>query len=201
MEAKKEPIDEEELSEISSIKNLDDSICSKLSELMPEIVSKIKTEVMKESKIKAEVSDKELEETTLSKPSQEEKTVHKYIICDGCEMDPVVGVRYKCAVCPDYDLCENCEATTTHDHPFLKIRSKKQTPHKIIVVVEDEQSSLEVNGQNMNLQQGMQCVKNIMEKFKEEEQPEKVMKKGKRIFKVEEKVEEPMEKKEEVEKK
>ena len=35
MEAKKEPIDEEELSEISSIKNLDDSICSKLSELMP----------------------------------------------------------------------------------------------------------------------------------------------------------------------
>ena len=53
MEAKKEPIDEEELSEISSIKNLDDSICSKLSELMPEIVSKIKTEVMKESTTKS----------------------------------------------------------------------------------------------------------------------------------------------------
>lgn len=61
-------------------------------------------------------------------------------------MDPVVGIRYKCAICPDYDLCEKCESLLIHDHPFLKIRTRKQTPYKIIAIVEDEKSSLELNG-------------------------------------------------------
>ena len=131
----------------------------KLSELMPDIISKIKTEVMKDNQMK-----KEKEDSMMSNQSkiEEGKHVHKYIICDGCEMDPVVGVRYKCAICPDYDLCENCEATTTHDHPFLKIKNKKQTPHKIIAIIDDDQSSLEVNGQNFNLEKGLQCVRGFI---------------------------------------
>jgi len=46
----------------------------------------------------------------------------KKYICDGCEMSPIVGVRYKCAVCEDFDLCEKCESVTDHEHPFLKIK-------------------------------------------------------------------------------
>lgn len=104
-------------------------------------------------------------------------------------MNPVVGVRYKCAVCPDYDLCENCEAVTTHDHPFLKIRNKKQTPYKIIAIVEDEESSLDINGKNLNLEQGLECVKGFIEGF-QNNQPKKNMKKKKRLFKEECKIEE-----------
>ncbi len=80
-------------------------------------------------------------------------------------MNPVVGIRYKCAICPDFDLCENCEAVTTHDHPFLKIRNKKQTPYKIIAIIEDEQSSLDINGQNLDWKQGLQCVQGFIEGF------------------------------------
>jgi len=40
----------------------------------------------------------------------EEKVIHKYIICDGCEKKGIEGVRYKCAVCHDFDFCEQCEA-------------------------------------------------------------------------------------------
>merc|ERR1712195_65879 len=37
------------------------------------------------------------------------------------------GIRYKCACCPDVDLCEGCEARGVHaGHPMLKIRDPLQ---------------------------------------------------------------------------
>lgn len=36
--------------------------------------------------------------------------VHAGVECDGCGMAPIVGPRYKCAACDNYDLCQGCEA-------------------------------------------------------------------------------------------
>ncbi|KAL0088548.1 hypothetical protein F4703DRAFT_1792712 [Phycomyces blakesleeanus] len=46
------------------------------------------------------------------------------ITCNKCSITPVRGVRYKCANCIDFDLCEMCEGTNSHvnTHVFLKIR-------------------------------------------------------------------------------
>eukprot|EP00440_Ansanella_granifera_P014175 gb/GFBE01015405.1/.p1 GENE.gb/GFBE01015405.1/~~gb/GFBE01015405.1/.p1 ORF type:complete len:556 (+),score=106.10 gb/GFBE01015405.1/:1-1668(+) len=33
---------------------------------------------------------------------------HCGVVCDGCGANPLVGPRFKCTVCPDYDLCGNC---------------------------------------------------------------------------------------------
>jgi len=43
-------------------------------------------------------------------------------ICDSCE-SRIFDTRYKCLVCPDYDLCENCtkKEGVHDDHPFLRI--------------------------------------------------------------------------------
>ncbi|KAI8329220.1 hypothetical protein BC941DRAFT_443370 [Chlamydoabsidia padenii] len=50
-------------------------------------------------------------------------TEHGNVICDKCD-NRIIGIRYKCGHCFDYDLCETCEALTPHDpkHIFLKIR-------------------------------------------------------------------------------
>jgi len=49
--------------------------------------------------------------------------IHYRVKCDGCGVVPIRGIRYKCAVCPDYDLCEQCEASGKHEpaHPLVKI--------------------------------------------------------------------------------
>ncbi|XP_018409942.1 PREDICTED: sequestosome-1 isoform X2 [Nanorana parkeri] len=42
-----------------------------------------------------------------------QNVVHPNVTCDGCE-GPVVGNRYKCLICPDYDLCNTCEGKGVH---------------------------------------------------------------------------------------
>jgi len=48
--------------------------------------------------------------------------VHYGVTCDGCECKPIIGNRYKCVVCDDYDLCEACHAAGKHPgHNMMKI--------------------------------------------------------------------------------
>jgi len=53
--------------------------------------------------------------------------VHHGITCDGCQQSPITGIRFKCRTCPDYDLCEACEAKNVHpaDHPLIKFKVEK----------------------------------------------------------------------------
>lgn len=46
---------------------------------------------------------------------------HAGISCDGCEMTPIVGTRYKCTVRNDFDLCEVCHERDTEDFPVVKM--------------------------------------------------------------------------------
>ena len=47
--------------------------------------------------------------------------VHSNVLCDGWGMLPLKGWRYKCSICDDYNLCENCGEKTGNNHLFLKI--------------------------------------------------------------------------------
>lgn len=42
--------------------------------------------------------------------------------CDGCHTRPIVGHRYRCQVCIDFNFCEACFSTRKHrSHPFFKL--------------------------------------------------------------------------------
>ncbi|KAK4147818.1 uncharacterized protein C8A04DRAFT_33917 [Dichotomopilus funicola] len=50
--------------------------------------------------------------------------VHRGCLCNGCGITPIRGIRYRCANCTDFDLCETCESQGLHikTHIFYKIK-------------------------------------------------------------------------------
>jgi len=77
-------------------------------------------------------SNSESVNNNASKEEEEEDKgipVHVGVVCDSCG-NSITGIRYKCSVCPDYDLCEGCEKKQgVHDasHAFLKITRPQNT--------------------------------------------------------------------------
>lgn len=52
------------------------------------------------------------------------EAVHSMVTCDGCHASPIKGPRFKCKVCPDYDLCQHCfakKAEIHENHDFERI--------------------------------------------------------------------------------
>jgi len=73
-------------------------------------------------------------ENSKKNSSKQEPIMHYGITCDNCDETPI-GIRYKCSVCADFDLCEKCEPLGVHtpDHPFLKIARpllRKSCPYR-----------------------------------------------------------------------
>lgn len=56
--------------------------------------------------------------------AKNEGVVHRGVTCDKCGRSPIVGVRYRCSNCQDYDLCEDCEARDEHPptHVFYRVK-------------------------------------------------------------------------------
>ena len=61
----------------------------------------------------------------------EEEAVHHGVVCDLCGTTPIVGTRYKCGVCHDYDLCSDCEASGEHPaaHQLIKMKQPRSAHH------------------------------------------------------------------------
>jgi hypothetical protein len=47
-------------------------------------------------------------------------SIHRDVMCDKSDAFPVIGIRYKCNECQDYDICETCIETKAHEerHTF-----------------------------------------------------------------------------------
>ncbi|KAF1794291.1 Next to BRCA1, central domain [Phytophthora cactorum] len=78
-----------------------------------------------------ELADDGSDSSSSSSDRVVEVPVHLGVICDGCKKAPLVGVRYKSLETPDFDLCEDCEASGkwVNHEPFIKITNPSHAPN------------------------------------------------------------------------
>jgi hypothetical protein len=53
------------------------------------------------------------------------KPIHHGVHCNECQMKPLLGLRYRCTLCPSYNLCGICfpyEVGHDASHQFLAMR-------------------------------------------------------------------------------
>ncbi|XP_052629988.1 E3 ubiquitin-protein ligase HERC2 isoform X4 [Harpia harpyja] len=57
-------------------------------------------------------------------------SIHPGVTCDGCQMFPINGPRFKCRNCDDFDFCETCFKTRKHNtrHTFGRMNEPGQSP-------------------------------------------------------------------------
>jgi len=96
---------------------LKETVTDLLYEHLPTIASLTKEFIQDGKPVESKPAQSQAQSTTV---------VHENYTCDGCNAHPIVGVRYKCSVCHDFDYCEKCEANIEHPHPFLKIKKPEQ---------------------------------------------------------------------------
>ena len=81
----------------------------------------LKSKIHKKLAKKFSVSDMFKAMTVNGVQSPEAAVVHRRIACDGCDMQPITGIRYKCTICDDFDFCQGCKDTRNHGHVFQRI--------------------------------------------------------------------------------
>ena len=60
--------------------------------------------------------------------------VHVGVQCENCKCTNLIGIRYKCFICENYNLCQKCEAYSPsihNGHCFIKLRAP-ETMQEII---------------------------------------------------------------------
>lgn len=67
--------------------------------------------------------------------------VHDGVTCDECGIFPIRGLRFKCTVRDNFDLCERCESNKKQPYPMIKISDPSQSPVAVFCALRDESES------------------------------------------------------------
>ena len=112
------------------------------------IIQEIHEEMEKENKNKI----KELENLFYNKyKNKSYNEIHTGIKCQKCFMYPIIGIRYKCSICNNYNLCEKCEKENSelnyHPHIFLKYIKKEE---QMLLNEEEENNNKHIKNNNID---------------------------------------------------
>ena len=59
-------------------------------------------------------------------------------ICNGCNINPIMGMRYQCTSCKDFDYCEKCYQSKQHPHKFEAIDQSEKHDCEDVTVTPNE---------------------------------------------------------------
>ena len=113
---------QEKEKENKQLNSIEDLITKKIKDLTAELVKETNmgvSTILENSKferIKEFEDKKENRKICVS--------IHNGIICNGCNMNPIKGLRFKCSICPQFNYCQKCEMKfgELHKHPLIKLR-------------------------------------------------------------------------------
>jgi hypothetical protein len=131
---------------------------------------------------------------------KEDKEVHFWVSCDGCDKTPIIGDRYKCNDCEDFDYCSDCHKNLAKLHPeghtFQLIKKNKCT--KV-------QEKIQNENENKNEKENEKVVEKVEDYIEEiyfdEKKPEEIKIEKKEEIKIEETKQEEKKPEEKVEEK
>lgn len=107
-------------------------VLSHTKELIASYEQKNDMNIAKLKEIEKKLGNFKAGETFIKNLDSNEKKEHPGIYCNQCK-ENVVGVRYQCLVCKDFNFCEKCENMfkEEHGHAMLKINSPDLCPVSI----------------------------------------------------------------------
>jgi hypothetical protein len=94
---------------------------------------------------------------------QPKSTVWHQVVCDGCEMYPVVGYRYKCLAQDNTDLCENCHSRLVPEQKVegtwerLGVKVEESTDAPKEEAVKDEEMAVEKPQEELKVWGNIAC--------------------------------------------
>lgn len=114
-------------------------------------------ELKEQPRLLVELPEERKEHEPVAEEEEEEENnfsgliFHEGVICNACNF-PVVGIRFKCLICPNFDLCELCEAIVSHpiDHPLLKARTPLPPQFERFPALDSVTSSVQEIQANLN---------------------------------------------------
>ena len=64
---------------------------------------------------------------------KEGQVIFDFLQCDICHEYGFKGPAFKCLVCENFDLCQNCQASYHHFHPTLRMTKSSHYPVELRV--------------------------------------------------------------------
>ena len=105
----------------------------KMKELEDKLVEELYKNIQNEIE-KSKIKNNEEEKEEIKEDINIGRQIHRGIVCNKCGKENIEGIRYKCAQCANFNLCQKCEKNYNHDikHIMIKIRYALKNDNELI---------------------------------------------------------------------
>lgn len=132
LKKQKEKIKNKNISILKENNSIGFELENNIRKIIKEKYAILKEEIIKEKNINVNniINESKIVDKFMENFKNNEKNKYKNIsheaACSSCGDYPIKGKRFKCCICPSYDLCEDCERTKgmIHSHPMYILKKE-----------------------------------------------------------------------------